>query len=208
MLALRGLFLPSSCVKKKREDWCQKQLAGEKVLELLEKYDLEMLKKAQQGLCPFCGGPLHRGDYQRKPNGGPAHWDTRYSLCCACDGCRRRLTPASVRFFGRRAYVAPFFLLVSALNHGLTPARVGRLSQIFGVDRHTLARWRQWWLEHFVRSAFWKEARARFMPLLSEIILPRSLLRAFGLPWRAQLLPALKFLAPLTVPATAESRVM
>jgi hypothetical protein len=46
------------------------------------------------------------------------------------------------------------------------------------------------------------------MPLLSEIILPRSLLRAFGLPWRAQLLPALKFLAPLTVPAPAESRVM
>jgi hypothetical protein len=118
------------------------------------------------------------------------------------------LTPASVRFFGRRAYVAPFFLLVSALNHGLTPARVGRLNEIFGVDRHTLARWRQWWLESFVRSTFWKGARARFMPLLSEILLPRSLLQACGLPWRAQLLAALKFLAPLTVPARAESRIM
>jgi hypothetical protein len=195
-------------VKKKREDWCQKPLADEKVRELFEKYDLEMLEKARQGRCPFCGGSLHRGDYARKPNGGPAQWDKRYSLCCASDGCRRRLTPASVRFFGRRAYVAPFFLLVSALNHGLTPARVGRLSAIFGVDRHTLARWRQWWLENFVGSAFWKESRARFTPLLSPIILPRSLLQAFGLPWRAQLLPALKFLAPLTVPATAESRVM
>jgi hypothetical protein len=118
------------------------------------------------------------------------------------------LTPASVRFFGRRAYVAPFFLLVSALNHGLTPARIGRLSQIFGVDRHTLKRWRQWWLENFVNSAFWKEARARFLPLLDEITLPRSLPQAFGLPWRAQLFSALKFLAPLTVPAPAESRVM
>ena len=167
-----------------------------------------MIEKAQQGRCPFCGGPLHRGDYARKPNGGPVQWDKRYSLCCACDGCRRRLTPASVRFFGRRAYVAPFFLLVSALNQGLTPARVGWLSERFGVDRHTLNRWRQWWLENLVRSRFWKEARARFMPLLSELCLPRALLQAFGLPWRAQLLAALKFLAPLTVPATAESRGM
>ena len=195
-------------MKKKREDWCQKQLAYEKVRELFERYDLEMLEKAQRGRCPFCGGPLHRGDYARKPNGGPAQWKTRYSLCCASDGCRRRVTPASVRFFGRRAYVAPFFLLVSALNHGLTPARVGQLSELFGVDRHTLTRWRQWWLENFVRSAFWKEARARFLPLLSELLLPRSLVQAFGLPWRTQLLAALKFLAPLTVPATAESRVM
>jgi len=195
-------------VKQKREDWCQKQLAYEKVLELLEKYDREMLEKAQQGRCLFCGAPFHRGDYDRKPNGGPAHWDKRYSLCCSSDGCRRRLTPASVRFFGRRAYVAPFFLLVSALNQGLTPARVRRLSEIFGVDRHTLARWRQWWLENFVGSAFWKEARARFMPLLSELILPRCLLQAFGLPWRVHLLAALKFLAPLTVPARAESRAM
>jgi len=113
------------------------------------------------------------------------------------------VTPASVRFFGRRAYVAPFFLLVSALNHGLTPARVGRLSQIFGVDRHTLKRWRQWWRENFVDSAFWREARARFMPLPDELTVPRSLLQAFGLPWCTQLVAALKFLAPLTVPATA-----
>ncbi len=195
-------------MKTKREDWCQKQLAYNKLHELLEEYDLEVLEKAQAGRCASCEGPLHRGDYPRKPNGGPAHWNTRYSLCCASDGCRRRLTPASVRFFGRRAYVAPFFLLVSALNHGLTPARVGRLSEIFGVDRHTLARWRQWWLEHLVHSAFWKEARTRFLPLLSEIILPRSLLQAFGLPWRGQLLAALKFLAPLTLPARAESRAM
>ena len=195
-------------MKKKREDWCQKQLAQEKVRELLEEYDLEMLKKAQAKRCPFCGEPLHRGDYDRKPNGGPAHWEKRYSLCCSADGCRRRLTPVSVRFFGRRAYVAPFFLLISALNHGLTPARRRRLSEIFQVDYRTLKRWRQWWLENFVRSAFWKEARARFMPLLDEITLPRSLLQAFGLPWCAQLLAALKYLAPLTVPAPAQSRGM
>ena len=195
-------------MKKQREDWCQKQLAQGKLRELLEEYDLETLEKARQGRCPFCGEALHRGDYTRKPNGGPSHWNRRYSLCCGSEGCRRRVTPASVRFFGRRVYVAPFFLLVSALNHGLTAARVGWLSEILGVDRHTLTRWRQWWLENFVRSAFWKQARARFMPLLSELILPRSLLQALGLPWRAQLLAALKYLSPLTVPATAESRVM
>ena len=176
--------------------------------QVLDEYDLKVLKQAQAGGCRFCGGKMHRGDYDRKPCGGPAHWDTRYSLCCAVDGCRRRLTPPSVRFFGRRGYVAPFFLLVSALNHGLTAKRVQGLTKLFGVDRHTLKRWREWWLENFVRSRFWKEARAQIMPPLSEAALPGSLCQAFGLPRRDRLLKILAFLAPLTAPGTAESRVM
>lgn len=208
MLALRGLFLPSSGVKKLKEDWCQKQLASQKIRQLLEQYDLEMLEKAREEGCRWCGGILHRGDYRRKPRGGPEKWDKRYSLCCAEEGCRRRLTPASVRFFGRRVYPAPFFLLISALNHGLTPVRIRHLSERFGVDRRTLLRWRQWWLEHFVQTRFWKEARACFMPLPDRTQLPASLWEAFGVRCRHRLLKVLKYLAPLTRPTTAVSRVM
>jgi hypothetical protein len=197
-------------VKNNREDRCQKQLANPKLHELLEKHDLEMLEQARQAGCPPCQrqgqdqGKLHRADYPRKPRGGPARWDKRHSLCCA--DCRRRVTPASVRFFGRRFFVAPFFVLICALNYGLTAARVRRVSEIFGVDRRTLARWRQWWLEQVVRSAFWKEARVHLMPPPDATHLPGSLLQSFGRR-RDRLLKTLQFLAPLTVPSTAVSRV-
>jgi hypothetical protein len=196
-------------VKKIEEDWCQKQLANEKLYELLEKHDLELVEQARQCGCQFCRGRLHRSDYDRKPYGGPAHWDKRYSLCCDQDGCRRRLTPESVRFFGRRFFVAPFFLLIWALNHGLTPERVRRLSEIFRVDARTLARWRKWWLETFVKSLFWKAARARFLPLVCEATLPLSLCQRFDVESLERLVALLKFLSPLTTSFSAgEGRAM
>ena len=93
------------------------------------------------------------------------------------------------------------------MRHGLTPQRVESLRLSLGVDRRTLERWRQWWLNAFVQSGFWKIARARFMPLVSEMALPWSLLERFGLPESERLLDLLKFLAPITTPAR-ESRVM
>jgi len=49
-----------------------------------------------------------------------------------------------------------------------------------------------------VQSPFWKGARARFMPLLCEKALPRSLCEAFGIQRRDRLLDLLKFLRPIT----------
>jgi hypothetical protein len=119
------------------------------------------------------------------------------------------LTPESVRFFGRRFFVAPFFLLVSAFNHGLTPERVRRLSEIFRVNRRTLARWRKWWLETFVQSLFWKAARARFLPLVCEATLPWSMCQRFGVQPLERLVALLKFLSPLTTRFSAgEGRAM
>jgi hypothetical protein len=82
-------------------------------------------------------------------------------LCCAREGCRRRHTPASVRFMGRRVYAGLVVVLESAMLHGLNPERVQRLREVLGIDRRTLERWRQWWLVLFVESSFWREARAR-----------------------------------------------
>ena len=52
-------------------------------------------------------------------------------------------------------------------------------------------RWRQWWLDNFVRSSFSKAMRARFMPILCEETLPWSLWLRFELEERDRLLAGL-----------------
>src|SRR5271166_5967880 len=67
-----------------------------------------------------CGGRRHMARYARKPRGrpcrlGPEH-DQRFSFCCAVDGCRSRATPPSLRFLGRRVYVATIVVLITILQ--------------------------------------------------------------------------------------------
>ena len=187
-------------------NWCQAHLADENLRQLLEKVDADLLQDAQVRGCQWCEGKLHRADYERKPRGGPA-WDRRFSLCCAEEGCRRRHTPPSVRFLGRRVYVGLVVVLVSAMRHGLTAPRVQRIREQLGIDRRTLERWRQWWLATFVQGSFWKAAKARFLPRLCEATLPWSLAQAFGVECADGLRRLLEFLAPLTTRASPADRV-
>ena len=133
------------------ESWCQKHLADQELFQLFEKVDVDLLEIARAKGCLLCGGKLHRSDYDRKPRGGP-QWDLRFSLCCAWEGCRRRHTPASVRFIGRRVYAGLVVVLVSAMSHGLKPERMKLLREALGIDRRTLEQWRQWWLGIFIES--------------------------------------------------------
>ena len=189
------------------ESWCQKHLADQELFQLQEKVDGDLTEQARSKGCLFCGGKLHRSDYDRKPRGGP-QWDVRFSLCCAQEGCRRRHTPASVRFMGRRVYAGLVVVLVSAMVHGLKPDRVKALREALGIDRRTLERWRQWWLGIFLESSFWREARARFMPPLSHKTMPLSLCVSFEVQRRDRLLDLLKFLSPITTPAVWKELVM
>ena len=189
------------------ETWCQNHLADQTLFELLEKVDADLAAEAQARGCPHCGAKLYRADYERKPRGGP-QWDRRYSLCCGQEGCRRRNTPESVRFLGRRVYAGFVVVLVSAMVHGLNADRVRRVRERLGIDPRTLERWRQWWLDQFVRSGFWKIARARFLPALCEKTLPLSLGLSFGVERRDRLLALLRFLAPITTPGTWKNLVM
>ena len=189
------------------ESWCQNHLADQQVYQLLEKVDGDLTEEARRQGCLLCGGQLHRSDYDRKPRGGP-QWEMRFSLCCAREGCRRRHTPPSVRFMGRRVYAGLVVVLVSAMLHGLNPERVQRLREVLGIDRRTLARWRQWWLVLFVESSFWREAHARFMPSLCPKTMPLSLCVHFGVERRDRLLELLKFLAPITTPTAWKEFVM
>jgi hypothetical protein len=128
-------------------------LQDRRVYELLEKVDRDLALKAQEGRCEHCGGALHRGDYPRKPRGGPG-WEKRYSYCCSREGCRKRKTPPSVRFLGRKVYVGVVVVLVSAMMQGLSEGRVKRLRQALEIDRRTLGHWREWWMRTFVAGCF------------------------------------------------------
>lgn len=200
-----GLFSSSLLCEKKtsEEDFCQNHLTSKKLHQLLLNVDQENAEKAREKGCPFCKGKLHWARYPRKVGGlskpDIAVWKWRLSFCCAEEGCRKRVTPASVRFLGRRVYAGLVVVLLSAMVHGLTPYRLQCLREKIGVDARTLERWRKWWLESFPQSPFWKAARARFAPPPCEKTLPWSLRDAFCFEDEQALVKLLRFLSPATL---------
>ena len=177
--------------------------ADERLYDYLLAIDRELAAQARGAGCPRCQGRLHGASYPRKPRGGPRRMRggvhaRRLSLCCAC--CRKRVTPPSVRFLGRRVYYA--VVVVLACARALTSTRLDELRVLLGVDRRTVRRWRRWWRESLVRSPWWHVARARFIPPLEERQLPNALLERFEAadPVR-RMLDVLAFLAPLSVGA-------
>jgi hypothetical protein len=179
---------------------CHSVLLDAKFHALLLRIDEDEAVRTRAAGCRVCRGALHSARYRRKPRGGPGDlgeaYRRRLSFCCAI--CDTRHTPVSVRFLGRRVYLAAVVVLASALRAGLNERRASELTQRIGVPRRTIERWRAWWLNEFVDSPFWNNARARFMPPLAAGALPAALLERFGAPDLAsQLLATLRFLAPL-----------
>ncbi len=185
----------------------QAVLADAKFHEQLLAFDRDLAVTARAARCWRCGGVLHAASYDRKPRGGPAglgqEYAERFSFCCAVDGCRKRTTPPSLRFLGRRVYLATVVTLISAMLLGTTPARLARLSAVPGIDRRTLARWRAWWRSAFTESPFEPVARAAVVPPLDIAGLPVSLLERFAGEVCEQLVALLRFLGPLTGGASA-----
>ena len=126
--------------------------------------DQDLAEETRKNACP-CGGHLHSANYPRKPRGTPVQLPEReclrLSFCCDRDGCRKRVTPPSVRFLGPKVYLGVIVILVSAIRQGPAPRRVRELSTRFGADRRTIARWQVFWQEHFPQSPYWKIAGAR-----------------------------------------------
>ena len=166
--------------------------------------DKDLADSTRQQGCS-CGGCLHSANYPWAPRGGPDHlpveYRSRFSFCCDRDGCRRRMTPPSVRFLGRRVYLGAIVILISAMRQGPTPRRVRELSTLFGADGATIARWQAFWRDHIPQTPFWKVARARLIPVVDLVALPLSLLDAFlrtkdpCQDWGN----LLRFLSPLTI---------
>jgi len=159
-----------------------------RLYELLLRVDVDLAREAQKGRCEHCGGPLHVSNFPRKPRGEElpetlgARYEERLSFCCGREGCRRRTTPPSVRFLGRRVYLAPIVVLMTALRHGATASRAAALSAHVSsrISQQTLRRWVGWWRTTFPATRCWGALRGFFSVAPAACELPMSLLARVG----------------------------
>ena len=186
---------------------------GARFWSVLFAIDQRLAETTRRNACP-CGGNLHCANYLRKPRGTlvalPEPQCLRLSFCCDRDGCRKRVTPPSVRFLGPKVYLGAIIIVISAMRQGPTPRRARELSKRFGADLRTIARWQVFWREHFPQTPFWKVERARLVPLIEIIALPYSLVDAFQrrhFPCRGWML-LLRFLSPITIPGALRIKVL
>jgi hypothetical protein len=169
-----------------------------RLYEHLYQLDRTLASQCQQADCRYCRGPLHNAPYPRKPRGAPKQLSdarrARFSFCCAA--CRKRTTPASLRFLGRRVYLAAVLVLCGKAP--LSGARIALLHQALRVDRRTLERWRRWWREELPLTAFWQRSRPYLVPPVDTQLLPASLLERFHGTLSEPLVAMLRFVSPLS----------
>lgn len=163
--------------------------------------DLAIVHQVDRAGCPQCGGPLHRSDYTRKPRGGALaaageEHARRFSLCCGREGCRKRATPPSVRFLGRRVYLGAALLVACILR--LTHPEPAELRRLTGIPAQTMERWSRWWRTIFPSTALFIVLKGRFFSPPDENLLPLSLLEHLHGSADERLTSMLKLLAPST----------
>jgi hypothetical protein len=186
---------------------------GREFFVALEKTDAEIVQQVQKEGCPVCGGRLHRSDFERKPRGalmaaaGEA-FATRFSLCCGQEGCRKRATPPSVRFLGRRVYLGAVVIVASVVAQVLTAAEaIGRASK---VPAGTVRRWQGWWKGAFLGTEVFLALRARLIGIAEKEV-PASIVGRLGEPGgtpEGQVRSLLTWLKPLTKGTGVGSRAL
>ena len=151
------------------------------LISLLMSIDEEFAEAVRKQVCPHCKvGSLYYNNYPRKPRGlfvtDAQEWTLRYSLCCSRRDCRKRTTPPSARFLGRRVYIGVMITLVCGCSQRWTQQRLKRLQLQLGLEPKslkTLNRWVRWWREEFPGTPLGRELQS-----LSKG--PWSLIEAFG----------------------------
>lgn len=183
--------------------------------EILEACDRELARKVQEAPCPRCGGPMHVANFRRKERGPAAAQNLplsgiRLSYCCGGD-CRKRVTPESVRFLGRRVYLEVVFVLAcvrcalalafeAAAWPAPTPAPALAPTGWLPVKR-TLSRWKKWWAKDFTLTGVWQALLGRLLPPVEPATLPGGLLNRLSGNPQERLLRLLKLLMPLSTAA-------
>lgn len=173
-----------------------------KFLAALGEIDAAAAERVHEAGCARCAGALDRANYPRKPRGelGEAaeQYEWRDSFCCRRDGCRKRATPPSLRFFGRKVYIAVVVIVASAAARTSPITGRGAPRKVHGVPVRTVLRWLAWWQTAFALSAFWSEAKGFFAGPVEVAMLPASLLACFGGSRTEALERLLRFTAPIT----------
>lgn len=171
----------------------------------LIKIDLELANSCAEKGCVCCGDKLHKCDYPRSPMGMPLAFRDQYSqrISFCCSNCRKRTTPPSVRFFGRRWYPAPLFIFISIMVCGINKRRLALIGKHFGISvrESTWRRWRKWWRDEFVVTKFWQHAKGQMSSAdkITQGILPRAIFNLYTGNIEQKILLFLPFLSPLTI---------
>jgi hypothetical protein len=174
-------------------------LSDEKFSAILFEVDEGISGSERERGCSRCCGPLHRADYPRKARGVAEavarRFERRFSFCCG--RCRKRHTPPSVRFLGRRVYVALAVLVGALIALAVTLAESGRVT---GARARTVARWLRFFQQELQVTRFWSRAQGLFSPPLGARGMPATLVERFASADASErLLGFLKFVTPITV---------
>lgn len=115
-------------------------------------------------------------------------------------------TPFSV-FFWPQALPRIIITLITALDHGLTPARRQRLIEELDLSAQTLQRWRLWWHKQIPTTGHWRSLAGLFSPPIDTTGLPGTLLgRVPGNDLLTRSVQLLMLIKPLTT--SLQVRVM
>ena len=150
---------------------------------------------------------MHWGNYPRKQRGPlarllPKEQCCRFSVCGARRDCRKRVTPPSLQFLGRKAYLAA--MVADRADTARRDSLRQRLSEMFVVSRRTVARWRTWCLTTFAASPFWQAPQPVHAAGYQEC-LPTSLLERFAGGLEERLVALLRWLGPIMGGAVAHA---
>lgn len=165
---------------------------------VLFKIDSELAASHRQQGCPRCGGPLHKGGYERKARGElcdvPEAYRYRHDFCCGW--CRRRSLAPSVLFWGRRVYWGPVVVLSTASRQGKPAVSYAYLRQLVGVSARTVRRWICYFTQVFPHEPQWVVRRGHVRADVPNDQLPGALLILMGLQRTAEaaLIATLQFL--------------
>ena len=184
---------------------CHALLSNPKFFLFLCRIDEEFAEQVREGGCPECQENLHRANYDRKPRAAgsilPILPGKRLSFCCGT--CRKRATPPSVLFLGRRVFLGVVMLMGSCRHAGKIPS--ASQADLGNPSRQTLARWRSWWHEIFTQTSAWLALRGHLdCPIESEM-LPQALIeRMTGVSDEERFVILLRRLSPLSTRLTIE----
>jgi hypothetical protein len=173
---------------------------GGEFFRLLVRLDEAVMRQVCAGGCRWCEGPLHRSDFDRKPRGalialaGEA-FVRRFSLCCGREGCRKRATPPSVRFLGRRVYLGAVVIVASMVALALRGAK--EIRRQTGVPARTTRRWLGWWQGAFLETEVFVTLCVRLIGVEVGRV-PASIVGRLGGTWTERVRSMLGWLLPLT----------
>lgn len=159
-------------------------LQSANLFNLLHRIDIDLAKQQQLAGCPYCGGPLHHSNYERKPRGGPnilpEEIYIRLSFCCGGARCRRRTLPSSTLFMDRRVYFRGVILIVLTLRQN-SPRENSKaqLMRFFGINRKTINRWLKFFRDIFPKSETWERIRGMISADVNNDELPGGLVVYF-----------------------------